>query len=166
MGDYAEMPASKRSGQVVEALRALEAVEMERTDKHRCPVCGDAVPNRSLFEFFWERAQRGEEDNALLKRFIFSNDCYRQLFSPHFHQISNLRQIRKELSESCALLDVLEQRVPAFGDEWHIVDLCCGKSVTAALVSLRHPQVIVSAIDKLPPRLLPHFENFDGSGGR
>lgn len=155
--DYAALAESKRSVAVVDALRALEAAEMERTAEQRCPVCGDVIPRRSLLDFFWERAERGMEESALLKRCFFAGDCYRELLKPRYHQINGLRQIRKELSESCALLEVLEHRLAVFGDEWHVVDLCCGKSITAALVSLRYPQAVVSAIDKLPPRFLPHL---------
>lgn len=154
--DYAE---SKRSARVVEALRALELEEVHRTAQYRCPVCGDVVRKRPLLAFFWERADRGEEDNSLLRRF-FSNDCYRKLLQPAFHQINEIRPIRKELSESESMLEALLRAQSAFCRNWHVVDLCCGKSITAALVSLRYPEVTVSAVDKLAPRFLPHFSAY------
>lgn len=154
--DYAEAKESKRSQQVVEALRALEVAEMQRTACYRCPVCGDVVKRRPLLAYFWERAERGEEDNALLQRF-FAEECYRPLLEPRYHQVNDARQLRKELSESVSILEALQHAAPAFGSGWRVVDLCCGKSITAALVSLQYPEVSVSAIDKLAPRFLPHF---------
>lgn len=156
--DYAEELESKRSSQVVERLRALEAAEVLRTAAYRCPVCGDVVKNRPLLAYFWERAERGEEANALLKRF-FSNMSYRPLLQPRYHQINNARQLRKELSESISVLEALERAVPTFSGSWHLIDLCCGKSITAALASIRYPGIAISAIDKLARGFLPHFDD-------
>jgi len=161
--DYAEEVESKRSLRVVSALRALEAKEVERTAQYRCPVCGDLIKKRPLLSSFWERAERGREDNVLLQRF-FSTDCYRTLLHPRFHQINDARQIRKELTESVAILSALEAELPPFGCTYHVVDLCCGKSITAALLAMRYPGVTVSAIDKLEPRFVAH-SNCDNKCG-
>uniref|UniRef100_A0A7S4Q895 Methyltransferase domain-containing protein n=1 Tax=Alexandrium monilatum TaxID=311494 RepID=A0A7S4Q895_9DINO len=159
--DYAEAKESKRSTEVVSTLRALEVEEMQRTAQFRCPVCGDVVKRRPLLAFFWERAAQGGEDNALLRRF-FAEERHRPLLEARYHQVNDARQLRKELSESVAMLEALRHAQPAFGREWHVVDLCCGKSITAALVSLQYPEVRVSAVDRLEPRFLPHFNAGDG----
>lgn len=166
--DYAEEARGRdgrggRSAELVQRLRALEEVMVRRTAQYRCPECGDVVQRRPLLAFFWERASKGEEPNDLLKSF-FSSDCYRPLLQPLYHQINHTRQIRKELSESLAVLRALERQVPAFGGSWHLIDLCCGRSVTAALASLRFPGLEISAVDWVEPRYLPHFNAVDGCG--
>jgi len=40
---------------------------------------------------------------------------------------------------------------------WHIIDLCCGKSLTAAIVALVFSQSIVTCVDKCDPNQLPHY---------
>jgi hypothetical protein len=152
--DYAK--EGKRSPNVADTLRQLENDEMQRSAKHRCPVCGDVVKRRPLLKFFQERADRGQEDNALLRRF-FSNKVHRALEQPRYHQVNGIRTIRKELSESIAVLEALECDLPCFSSSWHIVDLCSGKSITSLLASLRHPGVTVSAVDRLDLRFVPHF---------
>jgi len=47
---------------------------------------------------------------------------------------------------------------------FHVVDLCCGKSLTSALAALRHPGCLVTAVDRLPHRKLPHYAEA-GLGG-
>ncbi|CAK0863598.1 unnamed protein product [Prorocentrum cordatum] len=153
--DYAAERESSRGPEVVAALRALEAAEVQRTAAVRCPACGDVVRRRPLLAFFWERASRGTEDNPLLQRF-FSQDRHRLLLEARCHQINDTRRVRKEVSESMAVLEALERTAPAVGGGWHIVDLCCGRSITAVLAALRYPGVVVSAVDKLDPRFLPH----------
>jgi len=62
----------------------------------------------------------------------------------------------EELSESLAMLEALE-RMESELEVGHVVDLCCGKSLTAALVALRRPSLRVTAIDRVPPLQLPHY---------
>ena len=40
---------------------------------------------------------------------------------------------------------------------WHVVDLCCGKSFVSAVVSRLFPRCHVTAIDRVPPRFVPHY---------
>jgi len=40
---------------------------------------------------------------------------------------------------------------------FHIIDLCCGKAISAALLELMHPRVVVTCVDKQPPKFAPHF---------
>mmetsp|Transcript_28866 Transcript_28866/g.96023 ORF Transcript_28866/g.96023 Transcript_28866/m.96023 type:complete len:429 (+) Transcript_28866:147-1433(+) len=162
--DYASEPDSKRGAEVISTLRALEVAEVERTAAFRCPECGDLVRKRSLLHFFWERAEKGEEDNALLRRF-FARDCHRALLEPRCHQLTEDRQIRKELSESGALLEALTASVPELDGGWHIVDLCCGKSLTGSLAALRFPGLVVTAVDRLQPRFVTHLAALDDSAG-
>eukprot|EP00927_Polykrikos_kofoidii_P039363 TRINITY_DN33764_c0_g1_i1.p1 TRINITY_DN33764_c0_g1~~TRINITY_DN33764_c0_g1_i1.p1 ORF type:complete len:642 (+),score=66.87 TRINITY_DN33764_c0_g1_i1:56-1981(+) len=152
--DYAQM--NHRCEEVVQVLTRLEAEEVQRTRAQRCSICNDLAPERPLLEYFAERAERGEEDNALLKPF-FENGHHRSLLQQRYHQINDMRQIRKELSESLAILTAMERAIPEFGESWHIIDLCCSKCITALVASKRYPGVLVSAIDILEPHFVPHF---------
>jgi len=156
MGEYAK--ENGRSEDVVEALEKLEASEMQRNVDQRCPVCSDVLKKRPLLSFFWDRARKGEEDNPLLQRF-FADERHRPLLQPRYHQLNTLRSIRKEISESYAVLDALDLARDVLGEDgaWHAVDLCCGRSVTAAMLALQHPSVSVSTVDRLEPRFVPHF---------
>lgn len=153
--DYAK--ECNRSPEVVNMLMQLESAEIQRTAAYRCPVCGDVARRRPLLTFFGERADKGKEDNPMLQRF-FSHKCNRILEQPQYHQFNDMKKIRKELSESLAVLEALEADLPNFGSAWHIVDLCCGKGITGLLASIRHPGVSVSLIDRLEPRFVPHVE--------
>ena len=70
--------------------------------------------------------------------------------------------MHKELSESLAVLEKLYEVCPgllrAEGKDWHILDLCCGKSLTCALAASRYPELILSAVDQVAPDILPHYE--------
>mmetsp|Transcript_27960 Transcript_27960/g.50966 ORF Transcript_27960/g.50966 Transcript_27960/m.50966 type:complete len:587 (+) Transcript_27960:24-1784(+) len=42
--------------------------------------------------------------------------------------------------------------------EWHVIDLCCGKSLTAALVALLFENAFVTCVDRITPSQLPHYK--------
>lgn len=54
------------------------------------------------------------------------------------------------------MVQAVERCVPEL-DGWHVVDLCCGKSLNTALLALRHPGLLVTAVDRCRPSLLPHY---------
>mmetsp|Transcript_90726 Transcript_90726/g.142466 ORF Transcript_90726/g.142466 Transcript_90726/m.142466 type:complete len:419 (-) Transcript_90726:87-1343(-) len=159
--DYAK--ECNRSSDVVDTLRQMETAEKMRTAAYRCPVCGDVARRRPLLRFFGERADKGTEDNRLLRSF-FSDRRNRILEGPQYHQFNDMKKIRKELSESLAVLEALESDLPNFGADWHIVDLCCGKALTGLLASIRHPGVSVSLVDRLEPRFVPHVSVGEQNG--
>lgn len=41
--------------------------------------------------------------------------------------------------------------------DWHILDLCCGKSLTASVAALLLPGAVVTCVDRCPPSQLPHY---------
>lgn len=156
------------SGDIVAKLRILDAKERARTANVRCHVCGDIVEAMAKgrppkLQDLWDRATREGEGNRLLNQF-YSEARFRSLLEASFHQINNNRNVRKELSESMAVLDCLENCCPAFSSAWHVVDLCCGRSVTAALVATRWPGVTVTTIDRLDPSLHPHLAGMSDIG--
>ena len=96
-----------------------------------------------------------------MQRF-FAEGLQHFFLQPQFHALSDMRALRKEISESMALLDALEVHGANLGDGWHVVDLCCGKSITPAIVAARHPSVHVVAVDKISGRMLPHYSSHAG----
>lgn len=50
--------------------------------------------------------------------------------------------------------DALEQA----SADWHVIDLCCGKSLTAAAVALCFPGAAVTCVDRCEQSRLPHYD--------
>jgi hypothetical protein len=59
-------------------------------------------------------------------------------------------------------MHVLRKTVQELGSSFHVVDLCCGKSLNTALCVLEFQPnvVVVTAVDRLDPKLLPHYETY------
>lgn len=170
--DYAKL--QNQPAKLVVELEQLGREERARTAEGRCSVCGERLRKRPRLAFYADRADRGEEDNPLLQRF-FRAQHHLELLQPHYHQLSSVRSVRKELSESIAVLDALAAAVgsapPAAGvapeldgGAWHLVDLCCGKSFTAAVATLRWPGLVVTAVDRVNAATLPHWN--EGAANR
>ena len=163
--DYAQ-EARGHSAELVRHLCSLEATERDRTSGTRCEFCGDELqpPATSPLALAARRAERGEEPNALLRSF-FAAGSHLELMKPALHQLVRLKAVRKELSESLAVLEALD----AFNDisschaihSRHVIDLACGRGITATLAALRYPGSRVSAIDRLEPMLMPHWGGTD-----
>jgi hypothetical protein len=43
------------------------------------------------------------------------------------------------------------------GKRLHVIDLCCGKSLTGCLITLLHPEFVVHTVDKISAAHLPHY---------
>jgi hypothetical protein len=41
--------------------------------------------------------------------------------------------------------------------DWHVLDLCCGKSLTASATALLLPDALVTCVDRCDPSQLPHY---------
>ena len=159
-----------------------------------CPVCGERLKPRPNLHYLRERAARGDEPNPLVSAFCASGAAD-ALARPVWHGLNNHKHLRKEASESLAVLAAL-RRLPRWsaacrneraadtgadgsggggggggsgsggsvggggggGRGSHVLDLCSGKGLTAALAALEEPSCVVSAIDLLLPSALPHFE--------
>lgn len=79
---------------------------------------------------------------------------------PEFHVFHKARGFHKELSESLCVLDEIERWRPevlAEPQDWHVLDLCCGKSLTSLLLAARAPKLKISAVDWVKPDQLPHY---------
>ena len=157
--DYAQAIGSC-SAELMEHLRSLEAAERERTSDERCVLCGNPLQHRSSpLALAARRAAQGDEPNPLLQSF-FAADRHLPFLEPALHAIHNLKPVRKELSESLSVLEALEALLnsPQPQIVEHVVDLACGRGVTATLAALRYPAARVSALDILEPALMPHWD--------
>ena len=80
------------------------------------------------------------------------------------HQLAQLKTVKKELTESLAVLDALENAIALEGGAghdataWHIIDLACGRGITASIAALRYPLARVTAVDRIDDALMPHWE--------
>lgn len=70
--------------------------------------------------------------------------------------------MRKEVTETEAIVQAAGRIICGVGlddatQSITFVDLCCGKSLTAALLSHRYAGAAVVAVDRVSPRTVPHF---------
>lgn len=108
-------------------------------------------------------------------------ESYRKLCGIEYHGVSNMHKLRKELSESYSILHAvqecwlkskernqvkvtLDDKDPVSFEDIYLIDLCSGKSLTAALCAVlfpahsnNHNNNHVLAVDKLPSQKVPHF---------
>eukprot|EP00966_Prymnesium_polylepis_P091751 2123767-Prymnesium_polylepis.1 len=69
-----------------------------------------------------------------------------------------LRQCIRVLASgdgACAGTD--GQAAAAEAREWHVVDLCCGKSYVSALLACVYPHFRLTAIDRVSAAYIPHY---------
>ncbi|KAL1529323.1 hypothetical protein AB1Y20_000277 [Prymnesium parvum] len=158
--DHAER--HQLSPRLVAHLRALEAAERARTAGERCEVCGDVFAHNKV-AYAARRVASGEEENAMLLKF-FSTSYHHKLLDPALHKLNELRTVRKELTESLAVLSALEDTPCSGGGplstptRWHVVDIACGRGLTASLAALRYAGARVTAVDLNAPHIMPHWE--------
>lgn len=112
----------------------------------------------------WSSAQEG--GSPLILEFLQRKpQIWAALLRPEYHTWhSHSKKFHKELSESVATVHHLmhsgfRTAAGAASVGWHAVDLCCGKSLTSALLSLDSdgPKSI-TAVDWRDPSGLPHHE--------
>ncbi len=126
-----------------------------------------------------------------------SGESYKELCKIEYHGVGNMGKLRKEISESYSILHAIQtcwrkiqiqqKGIHHYGnsnvnnDEGDdeklnfknvfIIDLCSGKSMTAALCSVLFPKEYnnkVLAVDKLPSHMVPHYdvqEEYKKGGG-
>lgn len=138
---------------------ATEDIKQERDNRAECPLCGESFRRINRAGFLAGRVARGELSNPYLVRFVESKEVYEPICTnPLYHRVANLRQIRKEATESEAILSAVEGVVGPFSAAYQLIDLCSGKSLTTTIAALRYPDMRCLAIDKLTRHLAPHFE--------
>ena len=163
-------------------LRALEndALTNEQSKGlQRCTRCKAKLKSRSSLAFVRDCIVKGTEKNDLLLELFNEHPlAMNRLDVPALHRVNCCLSFRKELTESMALVSELkmlrsnaetvtlcsvgESEEPLSWKGWHIVDLCSGaQCVTAALCLSILPGVSVTALDIVPSKELPHFEDVD-----
>lgn len=101
-----------------------------------------------------------------LDRFLQS-PAYDILHQPEYHGVNNMHKLRKEVSETYAVLDSLHQccedlQLPETSTPLEnvlVIDLCCGKGLTTAICGALYPKGQFIAIDRLPSTMVPHFDH-------
>lgn len=96
-----------------------------------------------------------------LDRFLQS-PAYEIICRIDYHGVNNMHKLRKEVSESYAMLDSIqgccaELGIPETLDNVYVIDLCSGKSLTTAIGGALFPKGLFLAVDKLEPHFVPHF---------
>lgn len=124
----------------------------------RCQACGARVLKRPKILSLADRYRRGENSSGLVANFLSGDSAtFMALMEPQYHTWhSRTKRFHKELSESLAVIDALQSVVPEHG-AWHAIDLCCGKSLTSALLAVPNAGMAVTAVDRVQPQDLPHY---------
>jgi len=183
----ADIAEARGANALAKRLRALEKEATKKEHFARCKICQAKLRRRSKLEFVRDTVLRGEETNPLLLE-LFQGDenssaTIKSLSRPEFHRINSCIALRKELSESMALISELKRlrrcgmnvakegcstaemdkenddsRTPVSWERWHVIDLCSGSSVTASLMLHLLPGIAITAVDMVDPDKLPHIQ--------
>ena len=122
----------------------------------RCPVCGEAIRNRQRVDYLSEDGQ-----SRYVSDFLRSDGLRTMRTHPdhHYHSLLETRQLRKEVSESWAVISEVRELLGELDlDPRNVVlfDLCSGKGLTAVCMALEWPETKVVAVDIISDKCLPH----------
>jgi predicted alpha/beta hydrolase family esterase len=167
--DYAQLNGLKAM-----ALRLQELESASAASSLRCPICGEVLKAKTKLQYLRETVSAGTEVNSLVKKF-FASKASTEMEKPEYHRLSSQTRLRKEITETMAVVNVLEaivrrERAARLASgcsqpevRLHIIDLCCGKSLTGVTLSLSHPEFVVHTVDKISYASLPHYPNDTGN---
>jgi len=168
--DYARLGGFQELGDQLAVLEQAQEVP-------RCPVCKVQLKKSNKLRFLREsiaaerRIKLSQEDatqegregegegkglNPLLDEF-FKGPAAGELEKPEFHALNEQVSLRKEITESMAIYTAIQSVLENPSEPLHVIDLCCGRSWTTAFIATRHPDVIVTPIDRFPSSFLPHY---------
>eukprot|EP01043_Picozoa_sp_COSAG02_P041714 COSAG02_NODE_3481_length_6671_cov_12.360012_6_plen_704_part_00 len=131
----------------------------------RCPVCGAAVRRRLKIDFLQEEDEKGElglgECSLHVTTALHSRALQTMRGHPnlHYHNLLDMRSLRKEISESWGALAATRSLLAELNvDPADVVffDLCSGKAMTAVALAMTFPQSTVIALDIISSKCLPH----------
>jgi hypothetical protein len=172
--DYARLNGLKV---LASRLQELERVSIDSS--RRCQICGEVLKTKTKLAYIREAIAAGTESNLLVKQF-FASTAASEMEKPEYHQLSSQTRLRKEITETMSVVNVLEaivQREQASQRrdqseearsqsskcsessalQLHVIDLCCGKSLTGCTLALMHPEFVIHTVDILSPTALPHY---------
>lgn len=153
-----------------EAMAArLRLLEAEAPASHssvkggaeRCTVCSERVRARPKIAVLQDQANRGEESNPLVLAVLGHADARLALSRVELHRVTECKHFRKELTECMGAIDGLQRLCterlghPLDGS-WHVIDLCSGRSLATALLTLL-TGCTVTAVDRVGAGHLPHY---------
>lgn len=118
--------------------------------KYCCPYCGVALRKRSRIDYL----QAAPGENPYVQEFLATQSYQAILTKPEYHILTNKRHLKKEISESWAILKALEA---ATTSPLQLIDLCAGSSLTTSLFGLMYPKVKGVAVDILSQEFAPHY---------
>ena len=111
-----------------------------RMPRTSCPVCQQPLKQSQKLRAVRQSVLDGLDLNPLLVSF-FEHDAARQLELPQYHTLNEqVAGLRKEITETMAVCQPLMPLLTA-QPRTHVVDLCSGRSWSAAFLSLNFPQV-------------------------
>jgi hypothetical protein len=187
---------------VASRLDAVASSEQANDLSPRCPICSETLKRKSKLQYLQELFASGMEANPLVCLFFtLQPEVADALQGAAYHRLNQQRTLRKEISETMAVVRMLQgvlrreadrgvghigkgkQQLPSAQPEQtkprakggvqvegsrarttpravqrlHVIDLCCGKSLTACYISLLYPEFVVTPIDCISPHALPHF---------
>lgn len=141
---------------IAERLRALEKQIEDAPGNFRCPICRDKVQTFPMMSRLGDRVARGEETNPLVLDFFSRADAVQKLSHTVFHRVTNCHSISKEITETMGVVRAMLASVDGARPH-HVVDLCCGRGITAAYVAAALPDWHVTAVDRASEHGLPHY---------
>lgn len=162
-------------------LRTLEQSALSNEKFQRCPRCMAKLKRRSQLAYVKDCVMKGEEKNELILELFNEHPlAVERLDVPALHRVNCCLSFRKELTESLALVSEIKKLRRQAEDSscedassssssssyswkgWHLVDLCSGaQCMTAALCLSILPGVSFTALDIVPSKELPHFEDVE-----
>ena len=132
----------------------------------RCALCSERVRTRPKICVLQDSAARGEEVNPLILSVLAIPEVVRVLGRVEMHRVTECHHFSKELTESIAVVQTLQalcaQCLDSDGSactldsSWHVIDLCSGRSLATALLTLI-TGCRVTAVDRLSADNLPHY---------
>jgi len=160
----ADLALAQGNTDLADRLRSLEksAAVTEKFD--RCELCNAKMKSRTKLHFLRDQVRNKKEENPLVLELFEDETVVEELIRPVYHRVSNCMHLRKEVTESMALIHAVKRlkhlRNAEDGSwrECHIVDLCCGSSITSALALQILPGCAVTACDISAPSRIPHYK--------
>lgn len=169
--DYFEMHGlTMLTEQIVQLERQARA---ERTDalalgqdpmwRGTCAECGEPIRWRRSIDYIFAEVASGTQPN------LYIQECATRFRSvlddPLHHRVANKPSLRKELSESMAIIKAVEtvlarmHRSADCAGRTVFIDCCCGAGLTCVLLSAAFPAARVLGLDLLSPRILSHLRS-------
>ena len=134
-----------------EAISKMVPTTTESSSTPCCPYCGIKLKAKTRLDFVLE----AKSDNLYVNNFVATDACRIIATRPEYHVLTSKRHLKKEISESWAVLAALESmNLKTSG----MVDLCAGSSLTTTMFGLMYPQSKGIAVDLMNKEFAPHLE--------